>query len=145
MRSLCLSTALTLAVVWFAGQPSNAVDEAGDRLPEGDAGIAVRYPGDRGIDKDPAVVFVEDFEPASLDQVQKRWESVSGAEIMSLSGDRPPNSNGRRSLLMSHMGGQGSGGHLYRRLAPGYEKLHVRFYVKFDPDCAPIQDRKSVV
>ncbi|HUG93879.1 MAG TPA: nitrilase-related carbon-nitrogen hydrolase, partial [Planctomycetaceae bacterium] len=32
----------------------------------------------------------------------------------------------------------GDGGHLYRRLLPGYDKLHVRFYVRFDPQCAPI-------
>jgi hypothetical protein len=39
---------------------------------------------------------------------------------------------------MTHVGGEGDGGYLYRRLEPGYEKLFVRFYVKFDPDCAPI-------
>ena len=39
---------------------------------------------------------------------------------------------------MSHVGGQGTGGQLYRRLPPGYEKLFARFYVKFDPDCNPI-------
>src|SRR5256885_1186371 len=36
------------------------------------------------------------------------------------------------------VGGKGNGGHLYRHLKPGYEKLYARFYVKFDPDCAPI-------
>jgi hypothetical protein len=37
-----------------------------------------------------------------------------------------------------HVGGKGTGGQLYRRLKPGSDKLHARFYVKFDPDCAPI-------
>ena len=57
---------------------------------------------------------------------------------MSLTEDIPQASGGKRSLLMAHVGGKGEGGHLYRRLQPGYEKLHGRFYVKFDPDCAPI-------
>jgi hypothetical protein len=39
---------------------------------------------------------------------------------------------------VSHVGGRSTGGHLYRRLEPGYHKLHVRFYVKFAADCGPI-------
>jgi hypothetical protein len=39
---------------------------------------------------------------------------------------------------MTHVGGQGEGGHLYRRLLPGYDKLHLRFYTKFDAQCTPI-------
>ncbi|MBN2315480.1 MAG: hypothetical protein JXM79_16240 [Sedimentisphaerales bacterium] len=58
--------------------------------------------------------------------------------MMSLSTDTPEASGGKHSLLMTHIGGQGTGGHLYRRLSPGYEQLYVRFYVKFAPDCYPI-------
>ena len=39
-----------------------------------------RYPGDKGIENDPAVVFAEDFEEASLDAVWSRWESVENKE-----------------------------------------------------------------
>jgi hypothetical protein len=39
---------------------------------------------------------------------------------------------------MTHVGGQSTGGHLYRRLMPGYDQLFLRFYVKFDSDCYPI-------
>lgn len=105
-------------------------------LPEG-SGLAGRYPGDSGIDRDPAVVFVEDFEAPALEEVRRRWDDMKNAGIMSLSGDIPAGSSGSRSLLMTHTGGKDTGGHLYRRLAPGYEKLHFRFYVKFDRDAAP--------
>jgi len=105
---------------------------------DGDGGLAAKYVGDRGIEKDPAVVFAESFEVDSLDAVWKRWESVENRGIMSLSPEVPAGSDGTRSLLLSHVGGQSTGGHLYRRLLPGHKKLHVRFYVKFDPDCAPI-------
>jgi hypothetical protein len=101
-------------------------------------GIAAEYPGDQGIERDPRVVFVENFEEPSLTALAERWQSVSAAEIMSFSADLPPSSGGRHSLLLTHVGGKGTGGHLYRNLKPGYEKLHARFYVKFDPDCAPI-------
>jgi hypothetical protein len=57
---------------------------------------------------------------------------------MSLSADVPAASSGKKSLLMSHVGGESTGGHLYRRLLPGYEQLYVRFYVKFAEDCYPI-------
>jgi hypothetical protein len=100
-------------------------------------GIAARYPQDQGIESDPAVVFVENFDAESVDAIAGRWESVENKEILSLSSDTP-RSGGGKSLLMTHLGGRGSGAHLYRRLAPGYEKLHIRFYVKFDPQCAPI-------
>lgn len=99
--------------------------------------IASKYPGDAGIADHPSVVFVENFE-RSLDQVADRWEAVKAREILSLSDDVPAGSSGRHSLLVTHTGGKGNGAHLYRRLAPGYDKLHYRFYVKFDVDCAPI-------
>jgi|YNPNPStandDraft_1061719.scaffolds.fasta_scaffold31396_1 peptide methionine sulfoxide reductase msrA/msrB len=111
---------------------------AGAGCRAGEVGLAAKYPGDVGLDKDPDVVFVEDFEEPSLEAMKDRWENVSGAEIMSFSEDRPAGSRGQHSLLLTHVGGQGTGGHLYRRLQPGYEKLYVRFYVKFDPQCGPI-------
>jgi hypothetical protein len=101
-------------------------------------GLASRYRGDKGIENDPDVVFAENFEESSLDGVESRWESVKNIDIMSLSTDVPAGSAGKNSLLMTHVGGKGTGGHLYRRLLPGHERLYVRFYVKFAWDCYPI-------
>lgn len=106
-------------------------------LPEG-PGLAARYRGDVGIEAHPAVVFVENFEQGGVDALNERWESISHPEIMAVAEDRPPHSGGRRSLAVRHVGGWGEGAHLYRRLERGYEKLHVRFYVKFDQECGPI-------
>jgi predicted amidohydrolase len=102
------------------------------------AGIAAAYPGDHGIARDPRVVFAEDFEEPSLDALKERWQQVQNTEIMAFSPDVPRESSGKHSMLLMHTGGKGNGGHLYRNLKPGYEKLHARFYVKFDPSCAPI-------
>lgn len=101
-------------------------------------GLASQYKGDKGIEKDPDVIFAENFEAGSLDAVKSHWESVQNIDIMSLSPDVPAAGAGKRSLLMSHVGGKSTGGHLYRRLLPGYEQLYVRFYVKFDRNCYPI-------
>lgn len=132
-RGLRLAVFVSLVLSTNAGVGQETIRP----LPQG-SGLSARYPGDRGIDKDPQVVFVENFEQASFDQTQRRWESVSNESLMSLSEDRPGASAGGQSLLVRHVGGKSSGGHLYRRLEPGFDKLFVRFYVKFDADCAPI-------
>ena len=43
-----------------AAEVTASADSA--RLPEGQTGLAARYPGDVGIGKDPAVLMAEDFE-----------------------------------------------------------------------------------
>ncbi|MCM8772116.1 MAG: hypothetical protein NC926_04985 [Candidatus Omnitrophica bacterium] len=107
------------------------------KLPEG-YGISQNYPGDKNIEKDENVIFFEDFEIKSLDELKNKWEDIRNIGIMSLSEDIPPKSFGKYSLLMTHIGGNGTGGHLYKRLLPGYEQLFFRFYVKFDSKCYPI-------
>ena len=126
MSEMAMFTML-LPASWLLAQPALGGD-----------GIAAEYPHDKGIEHDPAVVFAENFDVPSLDAIAGRWESVQNKEIMSLSSDVPQATAGGKSLLMTHVGGQSTGAHLYRRLEPGYQKLHVRFYVKFDRDCAPI-------
>jgi hypothetical protein len=116
-------------------------------LPEGNNGLAAKYPGDKGIEKDPNIVFVEKFDdgpgyaiqdPVALQLIFSRWDTVKGKQIMSLSTDVPEGSTDDRSLLMTHNHGQESG-YLYRRLLPGHDRIFVRYYVKFDPKCAPIR------
>jgi hypothetical protein len=97
-----------------------------------EAGIANQYVGDDGIENDLEVIFVENFEEGSLPVVKARWEDVVDNGVLSFSTDIPSGSWGTHSLLMTHTGGQGNGGHFYRRLLPGYEQLYLRFYVKFD-------------
>lgn len=102
-------------------------------------GLSSRYPSDLGIEKDPAVVFFESFEGiAGVDDLRERWESISTPEIMSVGRRVPPGSSGDQSLLLRHVGGESTGGSLYRRFLPGYEHLYVRFYVRFAEDIAPV-------
>jgi len=111
-------------------------------IAEGDTGIAAKYPGDVGIEDDPDVVFVADFE-GSVDEICSRWEDVRGKDIMSKSDEVPPGSGGKQSLLLTRVAGTTEGGHLYRRLKNdqggyGYDQLFYRFYMKFNREHAPI-------
>lgn len=114
-------------------------------IPEGSTGIAARYPGDVGIEKDPDVVFVESFE-GSVDEISSHWEAAAGKPIMTKSDEVPPGSGGKQSLLLTRVAGgsQGymDGGNFYRRLKNdkggyGYDQLFFRFYMKFNKEHAP--------
>ena len=107
-------------------------------LPEGGTGIAARYPGDQRIDRDPAVVFFESFADGKVEDLSQRWDTVVDPQTMTFTPDGAPGSQDGQALLITHTGGEGEGGQLYRRLLPGYDQLFARFYVKFAADCAPI-------
>jgi hypothetical protein len=115
-------------------------------IAEGNTGLAAKYPGDVGIEKDPDVVFAENFE-GTVDEICSKWEQVAGQPIMSKSDDIPPGSGGKQSLLLTRVAGgtEGyqDGGNLYRRLKNdkggyGYDQLYFRFYMKFNKEHAAI-------
>jgi hypothetical protein len=122
----------TLAASSTAAEPSRAFPSEG---------IAARYAGDAGIDRDPRILFVEDFEEDSLETLWKHWEAISDRPGMSFSDDVPAGSAGKHSLIMERT--KGSGVHLYRRLKNkeggwGADRVFARYYVKFDPDCGEL-------
>jgi hypothetical protein len=87
-------------------------------------GIAAQYPGDEGIEKDPRVLFVEDFESGDVREIGARWGQVSKAENMDLSSDVSAGSPGVKSLHIA------KNGHLYTH-TKGVDTLFARFSVKF--------------
>jgi hypothetical protein len=111
-----------------------------DTLPSG-SGLAANHPSDVGMERDPHVVQVEQFEQSDIATLATQWETVGAPESMSFSPDVPAGSSGRQSLLMDRRAG--SGGSLYRRLKNtdasfGYDRVFVRYYVKFAEDCGEI-------
>jgi len=126
---LVLACAMALAAL--------APARADKPLPQGDTGIASRYPADAGIARDPAVVFAEDFEVPAVQALRRRWNQVN-RKITSLSDDVPAASAGAKSMLFTHVGGASNGGHLYKGFKSGFDQLFLRFYVKFAPDCGQI-------
>jgi hypothetical protein len=89
-------------------------------------GLAAKYPGDEGIEKDPRVLFVEDFESGDVKEIGERWGEISKAENMDLSADGHPGTSGRRSLHIAN------NGHLFTH-TKGTDRLYARLYVKFHP------------
>lgn len=127
-----------LAIAVFLSMSAGLHLHAADRLPEESNGIAARFPGDKNIEDDADVVFVERFDASTVDKLSRSWESIKGKSALSLSSEVPANTADSQSLLIRHVGGQGDGAHLYRHFKNGYDKLHYRFYVRFSPDCEPI-------
>lgn len=89
-------------------------------------GIAGQYVRDVGIEGDERVVLVERFED---DRIASRWTNVRKYPgQISFATDEAH--AGKQALRIDHVRGKDSGGHLYTQLKKGYEKLHLRFYVK---------------
>ncbi|MCX8038799.1 MAG: hypothetical protein N3D11_17465 [Candidatus Sumerlaeia bacterium] len=87
-------------------------------------GLAAQYPGDKGIARDPRVLFVEDFETGTVGEIGARWGNIEKPQNFSFSTDIHPASPGRRSIRIAQ------NGHLFTHTR-GVDTLYARFYVKF--------------
>jgi len=97
------------------------------------SGISTLYPGDVGIENDPNVIFVEQFEEGSIANIVPRWGDVKNQSGMLLVTEVPPGSPAGHSLSIPWVGGGvNNGGHLYKMLNPGInDVLYVRYYIKY--------------
>jgi len=87
-------------------------------------GLASLYPGDEGIENDPRVLFVDDFETGTTEDIGARWGSISKKENITLSQDIHSNSPGNKSIHIS------KNGHIFTH-TKGVDTIFARFYVKF--------------
>jgi hypothetical protein len=130
-----IRTAVAIIVAFpLLGAATNAFAENGGQLPEGGAGIAAKYPGDRGIEKAPDVLFAEDFEHcSSVADLSPKWDVLTNQTHLSIA-DAAGNRAGRGKSLMMTIPQQGV------PLATGVAKLlphtqnilFLRWYQKFD-------------
>jgi hypothetical protein len=126
---------VTFVAALAAGALADGQEPGTAGLPAG-AGLSAKYPGDQGIGKDPAVVFSEDFESGSIEDVQKRWTLANDTQGHSLSDQVPSASSGRRSYSMTCIIDKQPGGYLYKLFKEGLDTAYLRYYVKFAPDHA---------
>ncbi len=129
----------------FALLLANGVLASG--LPGG-PGLSAKYPGDTGLQSDPAVIFVEDFEAGSLEALAQarsdktttgaRWTSIAGAKgedkTLDIVSDPAHVHSGKHALEILVTETSRESGNLFARLKPGYDRLYARFYIKFDKD-----------
>lgn len=87
-------------------------------------GFASLYPGDEGIEYDPRVLFVEDFETGTVDEIGQRWGNISKKENIKLSSNIHTSSPGNSSIHISN------NGHLFTH-TKGVDIMYARFYAKF--------------
>ncbi|MGC8829714.1 MAG: hypothetical protein ACP5MG_00345 [Verrucomicrobiia bacterium] len=114
---------------------STIAQAALSELPSG-FGLSAKYPGDKNLQSDPSVLLYEDFENGGVEELNKRWESISNKDgkVLTIINDSPEGSEGKQSLRMTATLNQNTGGHLYKRLPREVEQVYARFYVKFsDP------------
>src|SRR3989442_886262 len=117
---------MSAALLWFAA----CADSNGSAAVAGSA-LADRYPCDRGIAGDPAVVWAENFEEGSVSAVASRYDSHNNDAGMALVADRPAASCGAAAMQFT-AGGAASATDLYKLLLPGHEEYFVRWYVKYE-------------
>lgn len=120
---LLAAAVLVVAESGRADDPTPAaIAEAAAVMEQG--GLAAEYPGDKGIEKDPRVLFVDDFETGTVAEIGVRWGNVQNREQISLSDNICAASPGSRSLHIRN------GGHLFTHTR-GVDTMFARFYVKF--------------
>ena len=90
------------------------------------AGLAAKYPGDAGIERDPAVLFADNFESGDM----RKWDQQRGRVVMT--GTAPH--SGKWSVQMPMERGQNTGGDAIKWFTPGADTVYARFYVKFSAD-----------
>ena len=128
-----LVAALVLAALPAAGGESAAKLE---KLPEGKAGVAAKYPGDQGIAKDPAVIFADDFEAcSSAADLRKKWDVLTHESNLSIADESANQNGGKKSLLITiPKQNEPLSSGVDRTLKETREVLFVRWYMKFDKD-----------
>jgi len=95
-------------------------------------GLASKYPGDAGIERDPNVLFAEDFEAGHL----KKWDDRddnSAPKVQLLTGAGRAHA-GRRAVRLEAQPGRGAGGDLTKILKTPCDRVFARWYCRFASD-----------
>lgn len=95
--------------------------------------LASKYPGDVGMQNDPAVVWMESFEEGDVTSVTSRYDSHANPPGMSLESDVPQKSSGKASMRMTASGDGANATDLYKSFQTGYDEWYVRWYAKYEP------------
>ena len=93
-------------------------------------GIAEKYPNDRDIIKDKRVVFWDDFERADF----KRWDLCQHPAMTKLTRNAVGVHAGKQAVQMTAVMPNAHGGDLIKWFKPGFDRMHARFYVKFEKE-----------
>jgi len=95
-------------------------------------GLAAKYPGDAGLEKDPAVIFLENFEGSDL----SKWDDTDPNKppAVQLVTDKDRIHSGKQAAQLEVEPGSGVGADLTKLFMPGYDQVYARWYCRFAPD-----------
>jgi hypothetical protein len=108
----------------------------GEPLPEGNSGIAARYPGDVGIGSDPAVIFADDFESyGSATNLTSRWNEAYHTANIRIATESGRFFSGKKALefTVPQQSSEVSNTAI-KYVSPGRNVLFLRYYAKFDKE-----------
>ncbi len=103
-------------------------------LPEGNNGIAARYPGDVGIGSDPAVIFADDFESyANAAGLTSKWNQVFHTPNIRIARESGNFYSGKQALEFTvPQQSTEVSNNLIEHVNPARDVLFLRYYAKFD-------------
>lgn len=114
--------------------PNNPQYEHVPALPEGNTGIASRYPGDNGIGADTNVIFADDFESYNVTaDLTKKWGEVNNANYLDITTGSGKFFSGVKGLEFKLPQSDievGTG--VSKNVSPELDSLFLRYYGKFD-------------
>jgi hypothetical protein len=120
-----------LLAVWAAASlGAEPPPPAFPELPQGEKGIAARYPGDHGIESDPAVVFHDDFESGDL---RGKWDNTFQKADARITREPADVYSGKRALefIVPRQEAELSNG-VVKQLGGGRDMVFLRYYSKFE-------------
>ncbi len=124
-RRLLISIALALL---FVSVPKAA------SLPEGNTGIAARYPNDANIASDPAVVFADDFESySSTSGLTSRWTNIFQVANLRIATEAGNYFSGAKAIEMTvPQVSTEVANALQKTISPERDVLFLRYYGKWN-------------
>jgi hypothetical protein len=104
-------------------------------LPEGNSGIAAKYPGDKGIAGDSAVLFFDDFESYSgASALTTRWNEVYHSQNVRIATETGNVFSGAKALEFKvDQTSSEVSNTAVKYVSPTRDLIFLRYYARFDP------------
>ena len=132
-RFLLVPLILSSCIAWVVYAAAASAPQGGPvlaPLPEGASGLASKYPGDVGIEKDPKVVFTDTFENGKTNG-DNSWGDIVYT-------DQPENVHGgKRAMelkIVRPSDKKSTGLGIHKHFKNGFDVLYLRYYAKFGKD-----------
>ena len=134
IRKVSMETAMAFLISCAALALTSIAKVNAQLLPQGNSGIASRYPQDVGIMTDPAVIFADNFESyGSSAGLTTKWTQAYPATNIRIATESGNFFGGSKALefTVPRQSAEGSAT-VIKQLNPEQDVLFLRYYSKFD-------------